>query len=155
MKNVGSVLPISVYPHIEQLLGYDGTHRFVIFDTKVAHNAHFYDGTLAGECAPDGWQSFIGHPRIAPLLPQAHLTNATDEYCLLLDREKRQFFSFQKETAVSLLQSDKNRYVASTAQLVEKLEGLFSLRGNLEPCEKKGSATGTTEHFLSWMATHK
>ena len=154
MKNVGSVLPITVYPHLEQLLGYDGTHRFIIFDIKTEHNAHYYDGTQSGECSPNGWRSFIGHPRVAPVLNQAHIGDPSGGYCLLFDREKRQLFAFQRETATSLLQSDKNRYVASAARMVEKLEGLFNLKGNLDQIEKRETVTGTAEHFLSWMAVH-
>lgn len=152
MKNVGSVLPINVYPHLEQLLGYTGNHRFVVFDPSASAGVRFQDGTIAGQCAPDGWQAFTGHPQIAQLLAKAHLAGADDLYCLLFDREKRQLFSLQKTTAEKLLHSDKNREVASESRLVEKLEELFGLKGNLDLGERKEPAIGSHTDFTAWMA---
>lgn len=152
MKNVGSILPINVYPHLEQLLGYSGNQRFVVFDLTASTAVSFHDGAVDGQCATDGWQSFANCPPIAQLLAKAHLSGADDQYCLLFDREKRQLFSFLKTTAEKLLHSDKNREVASERMLVEKLEGLFCLKGNLDLVEHKEPPSGTSTHFTTWMA---
>lgn len=154
MKSVGSVLPITVYPHLEQLLGYDGTHRFVVFSSLPSAAISYHDGTGSGECSLDGWQTFAGHPSIGPLLAMAHLAGTGGEYCLLLDREKRQLFSFQKATAEALLQSDKNRQVANKEKLVEKLEGLFSLKISMALDANSEPAIGTREHFAAWMTAN-
>jgi hypothetical protein len=151
MKNVGSILPINVYPHLEQLLGYPGNHRFVVFDLATTTGVSFNDGTIDGQCAPDGWHAFTGFPLIAQLLAKAHLSGADEHYCLLFDREKRQLFSFLKTTAEKLLLSDKNREVASEGMLVEKLEGLFGLKGNLDLVERKELSNGSSTHFTAWM----
>ncbi len=152
MINVGSILPINVYPHLEQLLGYTGNHRFVLFDLTAAAGVCFHDGTVNGQCATEGWQSFTGSPQIAQLLANAHLSGSDEHYCLLFDREKRQLFSFQKTTAEKLLHSNKNREVASESMLVEKLEGLFGFKGNLDLVERKEPSFGSSRHFTVWMA---
>jgi len=154
MKSVGSAIPISVYPHLEQLLGYGGSRRFVAF--YVYESATVYlDGAIHGNCPPSAWQTFTEHPIIAPLLDKTPFPATAGEYCLLFDREQRQLFAFHKDTAEALLQSKKNREVPNDLRMLkklEKLEGMFSLKGNPDIGEKK-PAVGSSEHFTWWMLT--
>ena len=152
MKNVGSLLPITVYPHLELLLGYAGGLRFVIFDTTATGGATYHDGAGSGACSPDGWLTFARHPQVDGLLALARLSESLTGHCLLLDREKRQLYALERETAESLLSSEKNRIVVCEGRLIEKLEGLFGMKVNLDLLEPQESPIGSREHFMAWMA---
>jgi len=154
MKSVGSVIPINIYPHLEQLLGYGGSRRFVAFYAYESTTVYL-DGVIHGTCPASAWQAFYEHPIIAPLLRKIPFAATAGEYCLLLDRQQRQLFAFHKDTAEALLQSEKNREVPNDLRMLtklEKLEGLFSLTGNPDIGKKK-PAVGSSEHFTWWMLT--
>lgn len=154
-RHVGSIVQIPIYPHLEQLLGYEGNRRFVILDATESRQIAYHDGIVQGICSAEGWRLFAAHPDIAPLLFRIRPADGSGKHCLLLDREKRQLYHFLQETAECLLISEKNRPVPCTQQLLARLEGIIGIFEHEDPLAVPQPEVGSRDHFLRWMSRHR
>jgi len=151
-------LNVTVPPILEEVIGYTGREKFVVFYwTSFGDEVMFDDGRYSGTGEWDGFLTFVRHPAIVPALRPYHLGDSDTEakHALVLDREARKLFVAPIAQACRFLQEQWPHALDEEPLTITAEEMMQSVMDalNVENWQEVSTVTDT-EEIIHHMEAH-
>jgi hypothetical protein len=126
---------LPVPPGFEQVMGYPGNRKWVAFFwTPYGDELEFDDGYSSGTIDWPGWLAFVRHRLVRPLIKAYDFGSSDSDpvHCLLLDRQKRQFYVGEKKAVHRFLETFTRQIQIKTEPVEVSLDQLNQMRDFFE-----------------------